>query len=113
MKARVAIYYEAACQTQGLHGKVRFRFLRKTGNQVRTMIKSAERKQCAPDDRLDFDKNILWQPSDLHGGTGWLVVTKELGVDAVDCNKIVHRLEEDLCTTSVYLVSASGKGNAL
>jgi hypothetical protein len=72
--------------------------------QVRKMVKGVEQEQCgAPDDRLDFNKDVLGKPGNLYSGTRWLVVTEIPGVDGVDLFILGERCEEDLFTAPVHL----------
>lgn len=49
-----------------------------------------------PCDALDLEKHVLGESRHFDGGTGWLVIAKELGVDVVDGAKVVHVLQEHL-----------------
>jgi hypothetical protein len=72
-------------------------------DQVRRTAKGVNDKQIAPDNCLDFNENVLRKPSNLDSRTGWLVVTKVLGIDGVDLLILGERCKEHLNTASVHL----------
>ena len=49
-----------------------------------------------PGNTLDFHQHVLGKPGHFDGRPGGLVIAERLLVDAVDGNKVVHRLEEYL-----------------
>lgn len=63
-----------------------------------------KRKQYVPSNRLEFDKNVFGESGHFIGRTCWPMITKEVGVDAIDSRKIIQRLEEDLCRHKRQLI---------
>lgn len=62
-----------------------------------------------PYDSLYLNEDVLWKACDLDSRTSWLVVAKELGINAVDGREIVHVLQEDLLCGCEH-VSRGGRG---
>lgn len=62
-----------------------------------------------PCDTFDLKQDVLGESCNLDGRTGGLMVTKELGIDAIDGAKVVHVLQEHLSPTSDFALLAPRK----
>ena len=60
------------------------------------MNDSKHKRLHIPCDAFDLKENVLGESCHLDGGTGRLVVAKEIGVDVVNLAKVVHVLQKHL-----------------